>query len=651
MVSSTPYARTTTQRAQRERRAQTSWDWAPVSSLLTLIASAGILLLSLSYSAGRIDSSWSDLVFWAGLITLIGPLAFRLMAGRISRQEGVAIVLIAAVGFYLVSYLRSPLAVVQFDEFLHWRTANDMLRTGRLFEPNPVLPISPLYPGLEIATTALVNLTGLDIFHAGILLIGAARILLALTMFNVFMHVTGSSKVAVAASLIYMGNTTFVYFDAQFGYESLALPVAIFVVCALVNRSATQDSNVRTGWLAAALIGMLVVAITHHVSSFLLMLLLVGWKLVGIFLVRGKDRAFDIPWIVIGLAIIANGVWIATIWTELFDYFFGIFGSAYEQVQKMVTASNGGGRRQLFKAAATGGRTASIFERLIGLGSVGLIMLGLPIGLWAYWQRYRRNVLVTVFALAALAYPVTLAMRFGGESAWQIANRSSGFLYLALGCVIGLGLIDATPPRWLSNLRLVQRTLQWVRLDRMMLSGVLIIIVVLGGIIAGSSPTTRIPGPYLVAAEERSYESQGRFAALWARDYLGPGNLMVADRTNSQLMLSYGEQYVLTEKQGVIKSGIFLSKKLQGEDLQVFQNGVVRYVVVDRRIEGSTTPVSGYFFEPWERLVVPDAYSEESTIDPQALDKFSDTPGIGRIFDGGDLQIYDGGGLVDAPKP
>ena len=645
MVSSTPYPRTT---LRREQRAQIIWDWAPVSSLLTLIASAGILLLSLSYSAGRIDSAWSDLVFWAGLITLIAPLAFRLMTGRMSRQEGTAIVLIAAVGFYLVSYLRSPLAVVQFDEFLHWRTANDMLRTGRLFEPNPVLPISPLYPGLEIATTSLVNLTGLDIFHAGVLIIGAARILLALTMFNVFMYVTRSAKVSVAASLLYMGNTTFVYFDAQFGYESLALPMAMFVVCALVNRSATEDAGVRTGWLATALIGMLVVAITHHVSSFLLMLLLVGWKLVGVFLVRGPNRSFDIPWVVIGLAVIANVVWIAMIWTELFDYFFGIFGSAYEQVQKMVTASNGEGRRALFKAPATGGRTASIFERLIGLGSVGLIMLGLPIGLWAYWQSHRRNVLMTVFALASLAYPVTLAMRFGGESAWQIANRSSGFLYLALGCVIGLGLIDATPPRWLR----LPKFLRWVQLDRMMLTGALIVVVVLGGIIAGSSPTTRIPGPYLVAAEERSYESQGRFAALWARDYLGPGNLMVADRTNSQLMLSYGEQYVLTEKQGVIKSGIFLSKKLEGENLEVFQNGIVRYVVVDRRIEGSTTPVSGYFYEPWERLVVPDAYSEESTIDPQALDKFIDTPGIGRIFDGGDLQIYDGGGLVNnAPKP
>lgn len=640
MVSSTPYKLA----IRREQPTDSTWDWAPVSSLLTLIASAGILLLSLSYSAGRIDSSWSDTVFWAGLVTLIAPLAFRLMAGHMSRQEGAAIVLIAALGFYLVSYLRSPLAVVQFDEFLHWRTANDMLRSGRLFEPNPILPISPLYPGLEIATTALVNLTGLDIFHAGVVLVGAARMLLALGLFNLFMHITHSAKVSVAAALLYMGNTTFMYFDAQFGYESLALPVAIFVACALVNRDVAQDPSVRNGWIVAAVFGMLVVAITHHVTSFLLMLFLVGWKLTGLFLVRGKGRRLDIPWIVIGLAIIANVVWISLIWHELYDYFFGIFGSAYEQVQKMVSSSGTGGRRELFKAAATGGRTASILERLVGLGSVGLIMLGLPIGLWAYWQRYRRNVLVTLFALVALGYPVTLAMRFGGESAWQIANRSSGFLYIALGCVIGLGLVEATPPRWL-------RVPSWLRLDRMMLSGALIVVVVLGGIIAGSSPTTRIPGPYLVAAEERSYESQGRFAALWARDYLGPGNLMIADRTNSQLMLSYGEQYVLTEKQGVIKSGIFLSKKLEGENLQLFENGVVRYVVVDRRIEGSTTPVSGYFFEPWERLVVPDAYSDSSSIDPQSLDKFIDTPGIGRIFDGGDLQIYDGGGLANAPKP
>ncbi len=643
MLSSSPYP-LITHSDKRQRRHEAMRDWAPVPSMLSLIAAAGVLLLALSYSAGRIDSSWSDIIFWASLGIILIPLAFRLMAQSLSKQEGVAIVLIAAVACYLIYYLRSPLTVVQFDEFLHWRTANDMIRSGRLFEANPILPVSPLYPGLEILTTSVVSLTGLDIFHAGVFVIGAARVLIALSLYMMFERIIGSPKIAVAAALIYMGNTTFVYFDAQFAYESLALPMAMFVVCALVNREATDDSGQRNAWMAVAIIGMLVVAMSHHVTSFLLMLFLLGWKLTGWLLVRGPIRKFDIPWWVVLLAVIANVVWITTIWTELFNYFYGIFGAAIEQAEKMV-AAGGGGRRELFKAASTSGRTASMFERLIGLASVGLIMVGLPLGLMAYWKRYRRNVLMTVFALTAISYPITVLMRFGGDEAWQIANRSSGFVYVALGAIIGLGLLTWQFPFRIPN------ALKWVQLDREMLSGAYIVVVVLGGIVAGSSPTTRIPGPYLVAAEERSYESQGRFAALWARDVLGPGNLVIADRTNSQLMLSYGEQYVLTEKQGVIRSGIFLSKKLDEQNLRLFENGVVRYVVLDKRIGGTTTPVAGYFYEPWERLVVPDAYSDKSTIDPEAFDKFAETPGIGRIFDGGDIQIYDGGGLVNETQP
>ncbi len=58
----------------------------------------------------------------------------------------------------------NPLYFASFDEFLHWRTADDILRTGHLFSENSMLPVGPYYPGLEIVTNALSTTSGLSTF-------------------------------------------------------------------------------------------------------------------------------------------------------------------------------------------------------------------------------------------------------------------------------------------------------------------------------------------------------------------------------------------------------------------------------------------------------------------------------------------------------
>ncbi len=51
----------------------------------------------------------------------------------------------------VIRALTSPLHFYLYDEFLHWRTENDVIASGHLFTPNSLLPVSPYYPGLEIA--------------------------------------------------------------------------------------------------------------------------------------------------------------------------------------------------------------------------------------------------------------------------------------------------------------------------------------------------------------------------------------------------------------------------------------------------------------------------------------------------------------------
>src|SRR5262249_43346014 len=124
----------------------TSWGRLPAGSLL---GASGLLLVALGNNGARTGAAGADLLFWAGLLLLFVPAAWRLIASEAARQERVGLVALLGVGLYLVKLLHSPLSFTFSDELQHWRTANDILQGGYLFAENPLLPVSALYPGLE----------------------------------------------------------------------------------------------------------------------------------------------------------------------------------------------------------------------------------------------------------------------------------------------------------------------------------------------------------------------------------------------------------------------------------------------------------------------------------------------------------------------
>lgn len=72
--------------------------------------------------------------------------------------------------------------------------------------------------------------------------------------------------------------------------------------------------------------------------------------------------------------------------------------------------------------------------------------------------------------------------------------------------------------------------------------------------------------------------------------------------------------------------------------LQIIQNRGLRYVVVDRRLS-TDLPLVGVYFEKSEEL----AYAHEEPLEPGSLEKFDDVAGVDRIYDNGDIRIYDVG--------
>jgi hypothetical protein len=147
----------------------------------------------------------------------------------------------------------------------------------------------------------------------------------------------------------------------------------------------------------------------------------------------------------------------------------------------------------------------------------------------------------------------------------------------------------------------------------------------------------------VVGADPRSIEPQGVAAAEWTRRWLGPGNRVVADRTNRLLLGSYGAQWPVSAfVDHVPVSDLFFAEDLGQDQLDTLRRGQIRYVLVDRRL-GSGLPGVGVYIEFGET----NAFHHTVPVSRTALTKFDDEPLASRIYDSGDITIYDVGALVN----
>ncbi|MBE3558700.1 MAG: hypothetical protein IMW89_05660, partial [Ktedonobacteraceae bacterium] len=284
---------------------------------------------------------------------------------------------------------------------------------------------------------------------------------------------------------------------------------------------------------------------------------------------------------------------------------------------------------QLF--AITAGQATPLWERLLTIASVLLILAGLPFGLLCLWRRYRTNALAGMLGIFALAYPVSHVFRFTNAGS-EISDRSAAFLFIAVSCILAVLIAQFWPVRRLSW--------RWMTL----LTGALAVIFMGGTILGAGPPWEVLPGPYMVAADERSIEPQGIQAALWTRAHLGPDNPTATDRVNSLLMSTYGDQKMIISLTGETVPDIFLSPTLDAGEIAALRQAHVRYLVVDRRL-AKALPAVGFYFELGE----PGSDQRTRPADLAALTKFNTIPQISRVFDSGDIIIYDIGGLTGAP--
>ena len=600
--------------------------------LLALAAAAGLIAVALGNNLAREGRPGGQPLFWAGLVLIYAPIAYRLLGGTASRGERLGLVLTLALSLYMVKVLRSPAEFVRFDELGWWRATHEAVLTGRLFEANPLNPATAGFPSLAAVTASLSQLTGISIFHSGLIVIGLARFVLVLALFLFLERITGSARGAGVGSVVYACNPSFLYFDVQFGYESLALAVAAaFLLTTLrwsrIERAAVGGEVTDVALLVVLLAGTL--AVTHHMTSLAIVGFLCLWLLLRWLRIRGGDLAetrFRGPLLAAVAIAAAFALWFAFVaGGETISELGGLFSRAFNSIVDLLTGNQGS--KKLFSGA---GESQPLWARALAFASVVPVIALLAVGLRAIWRDRVRDSLWLALTVVAILYPVTLGLRLT-EAGSETSQRASEFVFLGvafLAAVLVARLPTREPGTILSRLRGV--------LIRVALT-VVAVLAFAGAFLLGELQATRQPGSYLVGAEDRSVTPQGVAAADFAAAHLEPRSRVLTDRTTATLLGSYGGMDpIFGRYDGISLPRVLFAPHFGHADERVIHGQSLSFVVVDRRLSREV-PLIGYYVESDE----PGAFVRRRAVGPRVLEKLQTVPGVSKIYSNGPIVIYD----------
>lgn len=582
---------------------------------LILSSSVGVLLVAIAYLYSRSGSTAIEPVFWAGLLLVVVPIAARLIAVAPSRHERIALLIVLGLSLYLIKYIHSPFMFTFSDEFVHSYNVLQIIQNKTLFNGNNILPVTPLYPGLEIVTATFSSLSGLPVFESGLIVVGFARTIMILALFLLYERLSGSQRVAGIGTLLYVGTPNFVFWSVQFSYESLSLPMAVVVLYAIARRGAMQDQSQHIGMTLFILMTIPAIVMTHHLTTYALVGFLI--LLSALYVVYHRWGKVEQPhtWGISFFALTAAVTWLFFVASLTLSYLSPVLTRAIVSIFDLAAGEETG--RQLFQSNS--GYVAPLWERITGIGAVLLLLLAAPLGLWQIWRKHLGNAFVLLLGGAALGYFGALGMRFT-PAGWETGNRAASFMFIGLAFTVALGFVEF----W-----------SHTRFQKLIttLFPAYVAVVLLGGIIAGWQPNLRLARPLVVAVADRATEPQGVTMARWFQGALGSDHFVGADSSNALLLLLYADQHVITGRSpdisGLIREPGFAT--WQKKTLQTLE-----YVVVDRR-NISWNVMEGIYFDQLNNGVLP----ETDLLDRDIYTKFETLPEASRIFDSGNITIYD----------
>lgn len=588
-----------------------------------LLAAAGALIIAAAYRLAQYGGAPSQYygIFWLGMLLMVTPSTARLLAKHSSGHSRALGVLSLGVVTFVPKFLRNPYGPLYHDELAHFRAVQDLLASHVLYTRNPTISIIGDFPGLHIATAAVQGLSGLAFWPTATLLMILTHCAALVAVFVLGQELLPDPRGAGLAAVLYAFNPSYLYFDTQFAYESMAMCLFLWIV-ALTLTALRAAGWQRSSRLALAVLLTLAGITTHHLTTLVLAFLsavvgvshLVFRRLVPA--AHGEWR----PWAVI-LATSAVGLllWVLGVAHDTYDYLQPYVGSALRELAGQ--ASGAGGGRELYS-----GSVQPLYERLLGMLAPPLMILAFFTTLFTTrgfrdWPARRTLLGLACFgALYFLSIPFILTP-MGAEG----ARRSWGFTYL------GLALCLAGP---ISIWLWAKRRNRWViGLVPLTLAGLLV-----GNTDAGLNDAYRFPGPYRFGSDTRSLTTEVvSLARVFGERY--PESRIVSDRYTNLALVAYGRAFSASPSLGFRTYDLFL-RPTDPEPYLVHEltTSGYTYLIVDERLS-KFFPLVGSYFEPDEPIQAPQG-DQVSAIPQAALDRFGKVPWASKVLATSNYSVY-----------
>jgi hypothetical protein len=603
------------------RRSDLAWRVA----IACCCAAGGVVLAwDYSYAARHPTNATVYGTFWVGFLVVLLPCAARLAARTTPRGERIGLIAVLGLLNFLPKYLRTPHGPLFHDELLNWRQAEVIHQLGTPFQPSAA-PILKSYPGLHLLTDMLHRLTGLPMWTAASILIACVHVALLVGVFLLGERLFASAYVGGLAALLYSLNPSLTFFDSQYSYESLAILFFVWALVAAAQIHGARGRRARRQWVAAGVLIGLGCIVTHHVTTYSLLIVLVlcavGTALVarggGVGSTRAGRRAL---WLFLALLAATTTAWFVLMASQTYDYISFHVDAGFTQVAGLL--EHGRGNHRLFQQSAV-----PLYETAAAFLTPLIAAVAALAGLRRLWRARGAPPLALGLCAFGLLYFASLPfmLSLGGNEG---ARRSWGFTYLGLAVLVAPVLAALTGR---VGFRRTGRSLLWM-------AGFLVAVAVVqvGNVAAGVNETYRFPGPYVYGSDTRSRTPEAASAARWMERSQGRGQRVITDRYMGLTFFALGHQDTVRIVSSSPIWRLYLERQPPSPDLlaELARDGY-RYLVVDRR---STTalPREGIYFEPSE----PEAFARRRPVARAAVEKFRRLPWATQLYGSDHLDVY-----------
>jgi hypothetical protein len=513
-------------------------EWRGFKALGAAFFASGILLALAEWMAARGDTTGHFYVFWVAYFLVTAPVAWRLVSSRTSPAVRSALVIALGIWSLAPTLLRTGNHPLFFDEFSHFRMLQDLVRTGHPVGRVGLLQIGANFPGLELVTSGLYHLSGLTLWISALVIASVAHVALLAGVYVLVGDASRSSKAAAIAAVVYSLNPSWLIFDAQFSYETLALPLLVWVLVFALRGarrrapgSALRARNMQVG-LAVVLTAGLVV--THSVTSVVCAAALVGIAGVASLQHRNILRAEVTTSPLIAWCLAAWSVSFTT-WrfVEVGHPLIVYLGPTFhfsEQLRQLLSIFGIGAGLPLHSAFANS--SAPHFEIVCAYLMLPVLAIAF---VWAAWgllgARGELTPLVYVaFVLGVLFFaslPLASAVAYS-----EAVHRSWAFSFLGFAVVLGVagGLaLDGRLSISLRARRLWPPADRWHGLLRPVVAACAVVVAI-GSVSLGSSTAYRFGGPVAPEVDPLYVGTQTAMVARWFSRHATSHDVVFANR-------------------------------------------------------------------------------------------------------------------------